>query len=169
MKANIHTAQLDRFDSALWHFHIAVPETVASSFIQGKNRRVICIINGVSFHCALMPDGKGDYFINVNKTLRDRLKLKLGDEVHYSLSPDDSEYGLPMPEELQELLQQDVEGSTVFHALTPGKQRTLIYMVITPKSTDIRLRKALCILEHLKATGGKINYRQLNELFKNSR
>lgn len=169
MKPVTHKAHLNRFDSALWHFHIAVPSNIADPFIKGKNRRVVCDLNGVQFQCALMPDGNDNYFININKTLRDKLKLKLGDEVNYQLLPDNSEYGLPMPEELDELLQQDEAGSAVFHALTPGKQRTLIYMVITPKSSDIRIRKALCILEHLKATQGKINYRQLNELFKNSR
>ena len=95
--------------------------------------------------------------------LRDKLGLKLGMQVQASLRKDDSEYGLPMPEELAELLQQDEDGNALFHALTPGKQRTLLYIVGSPKTSDTRLRRAIVVVEHLKSNGGKINFRRLNE------
>ena len=91
-----------------------------------------------------------------------------GDEVTYNLEKDTSEFGLPVPEEFAELLKIDAEGNEIFMSLTPGKQRTLLYMVSTPKSIDLRIKRAICIIDHLKATNGKINYRQLNELIKNS-
>lgn len=165
-----HSAVLANFNTALWHFHIGVPATIANPFITGNNRRVVCTLQKTeSFQCALMPDGKGDFFININKKLRDKLGLKEGQSVSYALAPDESEYGLPMPPELEELMKLDDEGSELFHALTAGKQRTLLYMASSPKNSDGRIKKAICILDHLKATGGKINYRQLNELIKNSR
>jgi uncharacterized protein YdeI (YjbR/CyaY-like superfamily) len=79
------------------------------------------------------------------------------------LKKDESEYGLPMPEELQELLLQDEEGDRLFHALTIGKQRTLLYIVGSVKDTGKRISRALAIVNHLKATGGKIDYKKLNE------
>lgn len=164
-----HQSIVGRFDGNLWHFYIEVPHPVASEFISGNHRRVVCTIGNEKFQCALMPDGKGHFFINLNKKLRTKLNIREGDQIAYSLERDESEYGLPMPDELKELLLQDPGGDELFHALTPGKQRTLIYMVTTPKSTDIRIRKSICILEHLKATKGQINYRKLNELFKNAR
>lgn len=171
-KSNIktHQATLARFNSKLWHFHILVPSRVAGPLGQGGSRRVVCTINHtITFQCALMHDGDGGFFININAAIRNKLNLREGDTVTYTLSEDDSEYGLNMPIEFQELLHQDPEGDTLFQRLTPGKKRTLIYMVTTPKSADIRIRKGLCILNHLKATGGTINYKQLNELFKQSR
>ena len=166
---NIHKAIIENFNSALWHFHLRVPKTIAINYIEGNNRRVVCLLQGTaSFQCALMPDGNGDFFININKKLRDKLLLKEGDEVSFSLEKDNSEFGLPVPEEFAELLKIDDEGKAVFMSLTPGKQRTLLYMVSTPKSIDLRIKRSICIIDHLKATGGKINYRQLNELIKNS-
>jgi Domain of unknown function (DUF1905)/Bacteriocin-protection, YdeI or OmpD-Associated len=166
---NIHKAIIYNFNSALWHFHILVPKSIATNYIEGNNRRVVCLLKGTeSFQCALMPDGNGDFFININKKLRDKLKLKEGDEVTYNLEKDTSEFGLPVPEEFAELLKIDAEGNDIFMSLTPGKQRTLLYMVSTPKSIDLRIKRAICIIDHLKATNGKINYRQLNELIKNS-
>lgn len=156
------TAVLDRFDSNLWTFHIAVPGAVSRVFLDKGVTRVVCTLNGaLSFQCALMPKGEGNYFININKKIRDTLKLKTGSEVQASLVEDESTYGLPMPEELKELLQIDEEGDLLFHALTPGKQRNLLYIVGQPKTSDKRIERALVVVDHLKANGGRIDFKKL--------
>ncbi len=157
-------AALNNFDSPLWGFHIPVPDEVSSRFEGAGPRRVVCTLNGTeTFHCALMPKGDGTFFININKKLRDKLKLKLGSEVEVSLSEDDSKYGLPMPEEMAELLTLDLEGDRLFHALTPGKQRSLIYIAGSPKTSETRIKRAVTLIEHLKANNGKIDFKRLNE------
>ncbi len=164
------TTRLDRFSSELWYFHIPVPTDVSTIFLEKNNKRVVCKLNGqIEFHCALMPKGDGTYFINVNKEIRTKLQLEPGSEVTAELRADDSKYGLPMPEELKELLLIDDEGNDYFHQLTPGKQRSLIYMVSKPKNSDTRIKKALVIVDYLKATRGKLDFKDLNIAFKNSR
>jgi len=158
------TTTLQKFDSPLWGFHISVPDAISKEFLEAGSKRVVCVLNGTEeFQCALMPKGDGSYFININKRLRDKLKLSPGSEVRAALRKDDSEYGLPMPEELAELLALDEEGDRLFHALTPGKQRTLLFIAGSPKTADTRIKKAVVVIEHLKANGGKINFKQLNE------
>lgn len=158
------TSILEDFNTQLWSFHITVPEAVGKIFVEGKDRRVVCTLNGAeSFQCALMPKGDGNFFININKKLRDKLKLKLGMQVEVSLKKDDSPYGLPMPEEFQELLQLDEEGDRLFHALTPGKQRNLLYIIGSAKSSEKRIARSLAIVDHLKAQGGKIDFKQLQQ------
>jgi len=160
----VFTSVIENFNSNLWGFHVVVPLEQAAPFLQGSDRRVVCTLNDAAeFQCALMPRGDGAFFINVNKKLRDKLKLDLGSSVRISLRKDDSDYGLPMPEEFQELLLIDDEGNQLFHALTPGKQRTLLYIVGNVKSSEKRLNRALAIVDHLKITRGKINFRMLNE------
>ncbi|MCB0571617.1 MAG: DUF1905 domain-containing protein [Phaeodactylibacter sp.] len=164
------TSVLEDFNSSLWGHHIVVPEAIAQVFLSQGSRRVVCRLNGqVEFQCALMPKGDGSYFININKKLRDKLGLKPGMAIQASLREDDSTYGLPMPEELRELLRQDEEGDRLFHALTPGKQRSLLYIVGSPKTSDTRLRRAIVVIEHLRNNGGKLNFRKLNEGLKQSR
>lgn len=156
------TSVLEDFNTRLWSFHITVPEAVGKVFVEGKDRRVVCTLNDAeSFQCALMPKGDGAFFININKKLRDKLGLKLGMRVEVSLEKDDSPYGLPMPEEFLELLQLDEEGDRLFHALTPGKQRNLLYIIGSAKSSDKRIARSLAIVDHLKAQGGKIDFKQL--------
>lgn len=161
------TAVLENFNSNLWGYHISVPADHAHEFEKG-DRRVVCTLNGtMEFQCALMPKGDGQYFININKKIRDKLKLVLGASVQVALRQDDSPYGLPMPEELAELLKLDPDGDALFHALTPGKQRTLLYIAGSPKRSETRIKRALVVIEHLKRQGGKIDFKQLNEDMKN--
>ena len=156
-------AVIDRFDSNLWHFYVMVPTKIALKFIDGKDKRVVCTLNKTeTFHAALMHKGGGEFFIMVNKQLRSKLKVKDGDEIHVSLAKDTSEYGLPLPEEFKELLKQDIAGNDIFHTLTAGKQRTLLYIIGKPKSSDLRIRNGIAVLEHLKRNKGKIDYKQLN-------
>ncbi len=163
-------ARIEKFDGKLWYFYVVVPRVHAEPFMNEKNKRVLCSINGSDmFQCALMPNGKGDFFININKERRNKLDINLGDYVSVQLAKDESKYGLPMPDSFKELLSQDAEGNRLFHELTPGKQRNLLYIVGKVKSVDIQIRKGLVILQHLKDQGGTIDFRQLNEDFKNSR
>jgi len=160
-----HISILEKFDGNLWSYHIVVPDEIAKHYISGdSDRRVICTLNNrTSFQCALMHKGDGNYFININKKIRENLGLKPGSHVTYSLEKDESEYGLPMTDELRETLLQDEEGNEIFHALTMGKQRTLIYIASSVKDTQKRINRALAIVTHLKITKGKINFKQLNE------
>ncbi|MDX1667603.1 MAG: YdeI/OmpD-associated family protein [Saprospiraceae bacterium] len=165
-----YTTQLKKFDSNLWDYYIDVPDDMVQSLLEDSDdRRVICTLNGrEEFHCALMPKGDGTYFINVNKERRKKLHLRAGSQLSVKLKKDESEYGLPMPEELEELLELDDKGSRLFHALTPGKQRSLIHMVGKLKRTDSRIRKAVAIVDYLKASGGELDYKELNQAFKDA-
>jgi len=120
-------ATLSNFDASnLWHYHIKVPADIAAPYIDA-DRRVKCqIAEFDSFACALMPDGKGDYFINLNKERRKQLGLQVGDTIEVTIEKDESKYGMPIPEEMEVLLEQDEEASQYFHTLTPGKQRSLL-------------------------------------------
>ncbi|MEM8527938.1 MAG: YdeI/OmpD-associated family protein [Bacteroidota bacterium] len=161
------TSSIRQGDSTLgWHFTIPVIKDIAEKFTE-NDRRVMCSINGEkAFHAALMSDGRGDYFINLNKERRKKLGIVVGEPIQVVLTEDESKYGMPMPEEFEELLMMDDEGSSFFHALTPGKQRSLLHLIGKPKSSDVRLKKAIVINEHLKNNQGKLDFKQLNQDFK---
>lgn len=157
-------ARLENFNTKLWSYHIKVPTRVAKYFLDQGDKRVICTLNGVyQFQCAIMPAGDGVFFININKKIRDLLHLKEGNKVEVHLEKDESEFGLPFPEELKEVLAQDKEGSRLFHALTPGRQRNIIYAASQVKNPDGRIQRSLIMIEHLKQNGGKIDFKKLNQ------
>ncbi len=164
------SAELENFpESPVWGFHIIVPEVIVTALRENKNTRTIAVVNNaISIHCALMSNGNGEYFIMLNKQNRSKLKINRGDILTISIRKDESKYGMEMPEEFSELLSLDEEGNTFFHALTPGKQRSLIHVVGKSNQSETRIKKALVILDYLKFTQGKLDFNELSQAFKHS-
>lgn len=165
-----HKVQLtvDKFEKGLWSYHMIVPLDTAESLKEDGNKRVLVSIEGKEpFHAGLMPDGNGQWFIKLNQEKMKKYKLELGLQVTVELKRDESKYGMAIPEVFEELLHQDPTGEKYFEALTPGKKRSLIHMVSTVKSEDIKLRKALTILHHLKINKGNLDFKVLYEAMKN--
>lgn len=149
-----------------WHF-VPVEAKIAEKFekVEGS-RRVVCTINDAeSFQCALMPSG-GEFFIIVSKAKRTKLKISPGDKIKVELKQDNSKYGLPMPPELKEVLKQDKEGDRLFHALTKGKQRSILFIIGNVKDIDKRIHQSLVFIEHLKENDGKLVHNKLQEELK---
>jgi hypothetical protein len=146
----------------LWSSHFGVPEAIAAVFLSEGSQRVVCTLNEThQYQCALLPFGEGRRVITINKATLKKLRLDVGASINVALEKDNSEYGLPMPEEMAELLAQDTEGNDYFQALTDGKKRTLLYLIAKPKSSDRRITAAISIVEHLKFNKGKIDFKTL--------
>ena len=149
-----------------WHFLLVEKKIVGKFGFEGKSKRIVCTINGgEGFQCALLPWGDLFYII-VNKQKRDALGIVAGDTVDILLERDESKYGLPIPEEFEEVLKQDPEGDKLFHGLTAGKQRSILYQLSKPKDIDVRIHQALLIVDHLKENDGKIIDKKLYEELK---
>ncbi len=138
---------------------LRVPRELVAPFeFKGNLRRVICTLNGVeTFNCSLFPS-QGNYFLTLNKKLRDRLGLMIGDRVKVDLKKDESKYGMPMPEEFAEVLRQDPEGDRLFNDLSPGDQRLMLKLIVFVKDTDKRIARALAGIELLRRSNGKFDY-----------
>lgn len=169
LSTRLQTADEDLNYGDIYYTVFPIPAAAVGPILdRDRNRfRVLVDVNGAGqISSGLMPDGKGDYFITVSKELRQRFDLTEGDAVSLTLHPDDSDYGMPLPAELAELWALDPEAHRTFHLLTPGKQRGLIYQVAKPKTARTRVKKAVQISEYLKSTGGRLDYRELNEYVK---
>ena len=157
------TAILEKSTNKLWGSHLRVPQPVAEKLVRGGSRRVLRTLNGSEAHqCALLPYGEGTFVLSVNRKWCEVLHLEIGSPVKVSLQPDESKYGLPMPAELKELFRQDREGNRLFHSLTQGRQRTLLYIIGSARDSQARAWRASIIIRHLRGNGGKIQYRQLS-------
>jgi len=142
----------------VYHFLRFPKSKVAHFGFKGNLRRVICTLNGMeTFNCALFPS-KDHYLISLNKKLRDKLGLSVGDQVTVELARDESKYGFPMPAEFAEVLRQDSAGKAMFEALTPGNQRIMLQLVNYNKDVDKRIIRSLTGIELLKQNDGKFDY-----------
>lgn len=150
--------------------YIEIPEAIYQELLKiTTDKRVKCSLNNtITVSRAMAPKGNFHYIL-LNKEVLKEAKLSLGDTVSVELQPDESKYGMPISEEMEEVLYNDPDGSAIFHKLTPGAQRTLIHVINRFKSSNLKIERSFVILEHLKKTKGKIDFELLKEDFKNQR
>jgi bifunctional DNA-binding transcriptional regulator/antitoxin component of YhaV-PrlF toxin-antitoxin module len=169
LRTTLNRADEDLNYGNIYYTVFPIPASAVTEILQREENanRVICHVNDAGhISSGLMPDGKGDYFITVSKQVRDRFGLEEGDEVQLRLEPDNSAYGIPLPAEAAELWDLDPEAHAVFHRLTPGKQRGLLYQIDKLKRPESRAKRAVQIHDYLKSVDGKLDYRELNAYIK---
>ena len=128
---------------------IVPPEIVKQ--LGGLNTRLICTANEtLSWQCGMVAHGNGNAYILIAAPKLKKLKLKVGDTVHISLKPDTSEFGVDVPAEFAEMLLQDEEGNRRFQNLAPGKQRYILTYINNIKSSQLRIERAVRIIENVK-------------------
>jgi hypothetical protein len=125
--------------------YLLIPKKIVEQLGGKLSNRLICTINEtLMFQCGLVALGDGDAYISLNAKRLKQLGLKAGSCASVALKKDNSKYGMPMPEELNELLNQDKEGEQRFNLLSPGKQRYIIQYVNTVKIRNYVLIEQLC-------------------------
>ena len=157
---------IEIFQNDVYGYHVPVPDHIIEQFLSYDDMRVLYVLNEkIKRPGGFMKCAKYHYLL-LNKETVKKLRLQRGSEVHVSVEKDTSEYGMPMPEEMQVVMDQDDSGRSFFDQLTPGKQRNLIYIVSKIKNPDKRINKALAIMEHLNEVEGKLDFKMLNETIK---
>lgn len=161
--------KISKVENQVWYTVLPVDKEDVLSLIEGDKRIILKFKDGEKMHCALMPDGTGNFFININKKIRKRQGIVLGEEIEVTLTKDTSKYGMPVPEEYEEIWSFDDEFKQYFHELTPGRQRNLLHLVNKVKSKEVRIKKVLTIRDYLVDVKGKIDFKELNQAFKYSK
>ena len=166
MEATFQTI-VAKFDDSLWGYHLKVPDDIYQSFAEQKIKRVLMQINNSEkLHAGFMPEGNAKYFLMLSKDLMKRLQLAGGQSVNVFIEEDTTRYGMPISDEMKELLELDPEGEVYFHKLSAGKIRSLLHFVNKYKSSDKRIEKSVIIIEHLKANNGTLDWKALHDAFK---
>jgi hypothetical protein len=165
MKESVRIILEEKVDS-LWPLHFKIPKEIAEKFIEKDNKRIKCTINDtLRLHSAMLSNSDG-YFIILSKPNAKKLNIQLGEHANLEIEKDASPYGMPMPEEMEMVLDSEMETLDYFEKLSPGKQRSLIHLVRKIKNPDIKVRRALSIAEHLKREKGVLDFKKLNEVIK---
>jgi hypothetical protein len=163
------TSTLFRLDSAVFGLAFLIPPEIAQPYAEKKVKRFVFTINGeMELHRTMLPIGEGRHILYLNQDVQKKLGLPLGAQAEITMRVDKSKYGMDMPEEMAECLAAYPKADDYFHALTPGKQRTLIHMVASLKRVDSRVKKAVQIMEYLEHYRGKLDFKALHAWIKAS-
>ncbi|WP_395043882.1 hypothetical protein [Flavobacterium sp.] len=166
------TATISRFGESevFWTSIIIIPDEIYQKMILlSPKKRIVCTLNNsYTFHCAMIPKNPFHYIMLSKEKIKE-LKLNINDEISVEIIADKSEYGIDVSDEFQEVLDCDEIGEILFKKLTPGKQRSLIYLMNKTKNSNLKIEKCFVILEHLKRNKGILDLELLNQDFKNYR
>lgn len=101
------------------------------------------------FHGAFQKRN-GSYYMMFGKRYQKEIGVFPNDYFQLQFFEDDSKYGVEMPEELEAVFMSDNEAFQIFESFTPGKQRGIIYGVLSYKASQTRIDKSLVLCENLK-------------------
>lgn len=137
------------------HFFV-IPKAVLEEFHSEEDdslyskRFEITANNKVNWRGGSIVLGNESSYITITKARMKELGVDLDDEISIELGRDTSEFGMEVPVEFSEVLNQDIEANARFNSLTKGTQRAVIYLVNQLKSSDKRIEKSVFLLENLK-------------------
>ena len=148
----------------MWGGYVLIPEEIV---VQTKNmapdRRLLAILNKSYHHyCAMLPKADIHYFL-ISKSVLKKLGARIGDRIVVELKKPELKYGVPISEEFQAVLDSDEEGSSYFHHLTPGAQRSLILAIGKYKNPQLRLDCSILIMRHLILRNGNLDFKILGQ------
>ena len=130
-----------------------------------RTRRVEVAIGDLPVYPAkIAGDGRGGFFVPVNKERREWLEAAYGAdaELNVVLTPDRSRYGLPVPIEFELVLAEDPQALTYFDALPGGLQRRILFGLGSSKRESTRLHRAVATLEYLLEVRGAVDLKELS-------
>ncbi len=154
-KLKLHYVSIS--EEILQHFHS--DEDKGSVFNQ---RFQITVNDAISWKAGSVSLGNRTAYITLSKARMIQLGVDPGDTVSVQLKKDTSKYGMDVPEEFTELLNQDDHAKERFESLTMGLQRAVIYVVAQLKSSQKRIDKSVFLMENLKkAPVGKETMRHI--------
>ena len=144
------SAQIERFEGE-GHMHfLALPRDLAAEVrSQGAKRFVITVNDGVTWHCGLLGTGDGRWFVMVSKDKLKQAQTTLGGWVHVDFRVDDSKYGMAVPPDLQEMLDDDPDFLQRFDAMLPGKRRNAIHQIAMAKTDATIAKRILKLMNEL--------------------
>lgn len=145
-------------DQKLTNWYLEFPADTHERMGLPRNSRVLIEFNGMIMHRALRSSSNGYDYIGLTGAFLKKHKLVEDQSIEVSLKEDISEFGMDFPEEMQEVMAQDEEGSAMFYALNPGLQRGFLHYASSAKGVQTRINRALHIMNRLRelASEGKI-------------
>lgn len=159
--------RLQKLTSPNWKYGFKIQNKIAD-YINKNGGRFICSLpKDTQINSGPIAVSPGEYFVIVNESILKKTELNPGDEFEVTFAIDTRPLGIDIPPEFLEVKEEFSKAAELFEALTPGKQRALINLVLKVKSKDIRIRKSIVIFQHLEKQVGKLDFKQLNQDFKN--
>jgi len=117
------------------------------------------------YQAKVAGNGRGGYFVPVNKQRREWLEKQHGrrTQLNVVLSPDTSKYGLPVPPAFEVFLDEDALVRSYFDDLSGGVQRRILFGLSSSKRESTQLHRAVATAEYLIEVQGSVSLKELSK------
>jgi hypothetical protein len=132
-------AKLTRFEGVGTWTYVKVPFDVETHFGKGGQVKVKGHVNGAEFRSSLMPDGDGQHFLVVNKAVRDKAKVKVGDRVTVVVEPDAGPRLIEAPPDLARALAKNKTAKAVWDGFAYGHKKAYVDWITAAKKAETRV------------------------------
>jgi hypothetical protein len=133
--------------------YVKVPFDVEKHFGKGGQVKVKGTVNGAAFRNLLMPDGDGQHFLVVNKAIRDKAKVKVGDRVTVVVEPDSGPRLIEAPPDMAKALGKNRAAKTVWDEFAYSHKKAYVDWIVAAKraeTRDRRIQKAVAMIADKK-------------------
>lgn len=141
--------RLVAYEDTLVNTVVELPADVVKKLPTGRVR-VEGKLNAVPFNLGVQFKKSGARYLSISQAMRKSAKIKLGDKVKVSFEIVDPDK-LELPEEMEAVLAQDEVGAKLWNKLTVGLQRSLVHYINSTKNVDLRIERALYLLNKVKS------------------
>lgn len=150
--------RLVEYDDTLVATVVELPVDVVKKLPPGRVR-VEGKLNEVAFNLGVQFKKNGARYLSISQVMRKMAKIKPGEKVKVSFQVVDPDK-LELPEEMEAVLAQDEAGARLWNKLTVGLQRSLVHYINSTKNVDLRIERALYLLNKVKSGAYKDRMRK---------
>lgn len=142
-------AKLERSVGRMNHTIIYVPLDVEKIWGVRRQLKVCGDINGVPFSSSLLPDGKGQHFLVINRKMQTAAQVSAGSSAVFRMVPDRTPRTVNVPAELIRALGESKQLARYYASLNSSTRRQIASWVNQGKQTATRARRADQMAERL--------------------
>ena len=133
---------------ATWSF-LVLPANASAKLPTRSMTSVEGTLEGEPFQATLEPDGQGSHWLKVDRALRERAGVAVGDTVTLEIAPAAKEPEPGVPVELRKALAANPAAKAVWDDITPVARRDWIHWITSAKKEETRAKRIVVACDKL--------------------
>ena len=125
---------------AMWTF-VVLPEAASKQLPTRSMVTVDGTLQGQSFQATLEPDGEGSHWFKVEKSVREKAGIAVGDSVAFEIAPVEKEPEPKMPADLKQALAGNGAAKATWADITVVARRDWIHWITSGKKAETRAKR----------------------------
>ena len=121
--------------------YLVIPLNIEEIFGSKGQVKVRGTIDGYPYRSSAMPSGDGTHYMVVKKEIRDKIKATQGSIVTVTMTRDQEERIVALPDDFKKALESDERAYNIFGTFSYSHQKEYVDWIESSKTDATRLRR----------------------------